>query len=107
LAAVERRHSASPAASTRALGRSSRPRASTKRSIFSAREKSRSNCALPRAMRLIFSQWPMMIAQVTMLARISPTITALTTISACRNKTRGDIRPLSPPAMISSPTLTP
>ena len=33
----------------------------------------------------------MMIVQVQMLARTSPTITAFTTMSACRNKAIGDI----------------
>ena len=38
------------------------------------------------------SHWPTMIAQVQMLARTSPTITALTTMSAWRNRATGDMR---------------
>ena len=80
--AVERRHSASPAASTLAEGRSSPPRVSWKRSMSSAFQKSFSNACEPREARLSFIAWPTMIAQVHRLASSKPTITAFTTTSA-------------------------
>ena len=45
-----------------------------------------------RLIRLSRIEWVKMIAQVQMLASSRPSITALTTASACRNRLSGDIR---------------
>ena len=79
---VERRHSVTPAASTRAVGRSAVPRVLTKASMSSARQNSCSKVSLALRVRPSFTQKAMMIAQVQMLASSSPSITPFTTQSA-------------------------
>ena len=58
--------------------------------MSSAAQKSRSNCAIALRVRRTRSEKAMMIAQVQMLARSSPSITAFTTQSACRKSATGD-----------------
>ena len=79
LPAVERRHSAMPAPSTLAAGRSLSASARWKRSMSSAAWKSRSNFAERRRTRPKRKPVAMMIAQVQMLASNSPSMTAFTT----------------------------
>ena len=98
---VERRHSATPAVNTRAIGRSLSLCSRWNASISSAFQKSRSNAAVLRRVAPSRKKKPRITAQVHTLAANSPIITVFTTQSAWRNSAIGDSVVASVLSMIS------
>ncbi|MCY1172744.1 hypothetical protein D9M73_128870 [compost metagenome] len=80
--AVERRHSATPAVNTRAIGNVFSLSTRWNASISSAFQKSRSNRVIWRRVLPSLNRKPRITAQVATLASIRPIITVFTTQSA-------------------------